>query len=116
MLETTQYNYKDLSKLYKEQSQLGNSRLLSQIALGQSQSAIINTAYFENQVLNLSDIMIPPMSSNTMSSANIKAAADSSKKTITAAVSADGENKGGRPELDESQKSDKTLANEASQG
>jgi len=115
MLETTQYNYKDLSKLYKEQVQLGYSKVLPQIALGQSQSAIINTAYFENQVLNLSDIMIPPMSSNTMSSANIKEAADSSKKTTTT-ISVDSDNKGGRPELDESQKSDKTLANEASQG
>ena len=115
MLETTQYNYKDLSKLYKEQVQLGYSKILPQIALGQSQSAIINTAYFENQVLNLSDIMIPPMSSNTMSSADIKAAAGTSKKT-TATISVDSDNEGGRPELDESQKSDKTLANEASQG
>lgn len=56
------------------------------------------------------------MSSNTMSSADIKAASDISKKTTTATISVDSDNKGGRPELDESQKSDKTLANEASQG
>lgn len=36
MLETTQYNYKELSKLYKEQTQLGYSKMLPQIALGHS--------------------------------------------------------------------------------
>ena len=36
MLETTQYNYRDLSKLYKEQTQLGYSKMLPQIALGHS--------------------------------------------------------------------------------
>lgn len=112
MLETTQYNYKEISKLYKEQAQLGGSKILSQISLGQSQSSIINTAYFENQVLNLNNIMIPPMSSNTMSSSNLEALSskDAAKTTN------ESDNQGGRPELDESQKSDKTLANEASQG
>ena len=37
ILGTTIYNYKDLSKLYKEQTQLGYSKMLPQIALGQSQ-------------------------------------------------------------------------------
>jgi hypothetical protein len=36
MLETTQYNYKEMSKLYKEQAQLGCSKMLPQIALGHS--------------------------------------------------------------------------------
>ncbi len=36
LLETTQYNYKELSKLYKEQVQLGYSKMLPQIALGHS--------------------------------------------------------------------------------
>jgi hypothetical protein len=36
MLETTQYNYKELSKLYKEQVQIGYSKMLPQIALGHS--------------------------------------------------------------------------------
>ena len=103
LLETTQYNYKDLSKLYKEQVQLGYSKMLPQIALGQNQSAIINTAFFENKILNLSDIMIPPLSSNTMSA------------SVLQDVSSE-ENKGGRPELDDTEKSDKTLANIAAQG
>jgi hypothetical protein len=36
MLETTQFNYKELSKMYKEQTQLGYSKMLPQIALGHS--------------------------------------------------------------------------------
>jgi hypothetical protein len=36
MLETTQYNYKDLAKMYKEQVQLGYSKMLPQIAMGHS--------------------------------------------------------------------------------
>ena len=57
MLETTQYNYKELSKMYKEQTQLGYSKMLPQIALGQSQSFIINSCKFENEVLK-SDIPV----------------------------------------------------------
>ena len=45
---------------------MGYSKMLPQIALGHSQSAIINTSYFENEVLHLSEIMIPPLMSSTM--------------------------------------------------
>lgn len=96
-LETTIYNYKELAKMYKDQVQLGYSKLLPQIALGQSQSTILATLTFENNILNLSDIMVPPRSSTQMSSS-----------------ASSGE--GGRPSLDDSQKSDKTLANEAALG
>jgi len=71
MLETTQFNYKEIAKLYKEQTQIGYSKMLPQIALGHSQSFILNSIIFENDYLNLSEIMIPPMSSNTMSSSDI---------------------------------------------
>jgi hypothetical protein len=57
--------------MYKEQVQLGYSKMLPQIALGHSQSAIINTAFFENQILKLSEIMIPPLMSSTMSSEDV---------------------------------------------
>jgi hypothetical protein len=36
MLETTQANYKELSKIYKEQTQIGFAKVLPQIALGHS--------------------------------------------------------------------------------
>lgn len=66
LLPTTIYNYKELSKLYKEHTQMGYSKMLPQIALGQAQSAILANAYFENDVLDLAHLFIPPMTSNQM--------------------------------------------------
>jgi hypothetical protein len=60
-----------MSKLYKEQVQLGYSKMLPQIALGHSQSSIINTAYFENAVLKLSEIMMPPLMSSTLNAEDV---------------------------------------------
>ena len=71
MLHTTQNNYQALAKLYKEQTQLGFSKMLPQIALGQSQSFILNTVLFENEVLHLSEIMIPPLMSSTMNAESL---------------------------------------------
>jgi hypothetical protein len=42
--------------------------MLPEIALGHSQSSIINTAFFENEALKLHEIMIPNLLSSTMSS------------------------------------------------
>ena len=103
ILETTIYNYKDLSKLYKEHMQLGHSRMLSLVALGHSQSSILANAYFENNILKLSDIMIPPMSSSTMSSSAVK---DAKNKSESKNV--------GRPEKPDEQKSEKTIQNKES--
>ena len=117
MLETTQYNYKEISKMYKEQAQTGNSKLLPQIALGHSQSSIINTAYFENNVLHLYDIMIPPLMSSVMNSESILANKNQSNNgNAEKQVGSNGEEtkEAGRPEKPESQKSDKTIANEES--
>ena len=96
ILPTTVYNYKELSKLYKEQATMGYSKMLPQVALGLSQSMILATAVFENQVLNLSSVLIPLLSSNTMSSADL------TEKSV------------GRQEKPDDQKSEKTLANEES--
>lgn len=110
ILETTIYNYKDLSKMYKEQTQIGFGKLLPQIALGHSQSAILSTIQFENNVLKLSEIMIPPMMSSTMSSKT------TSQKSANEQIVAGEEKKtAGRPELEEDKKSEKTLQNEEAQ-
>lgn len=118
MLETTQYNYKEMSKLYKEQTQIGYSKMLPQIALGHSQSSIINTAFFENKILALNTIMIPPLMSSTLNGEDIlgtKGQSNSSKNQKN--IEADSEeSKGGRPELPDDQKSDKTIANEEAKG
>lgn len=114
MLETTQYNYKELSKMYKEQTQLGYSKMLPQIALGQSQSFIINSCKFENEVLKLHEIMIPPLMSSTMSSEDILGKRENSN-TAKNQKSIEGEvAETGRPEKSDEEKSDKTLANKES--
>lgn len=97
ILPTTAYNYKEMAKLYKEQVALGYSKMLPQVALGQSQYSIVSTAVFENQILDLPSLLVPPMSSNTMSS-----------KVVGS------ENKGGRTEKSDDEKSEKTIANKES--
>ena len=46
--------------------QIGFSKMLPQVALGQSQSSILANAYFENDILDLVRVFIPPMMSSTM--------------------------------------------------
>ena len=110
VLTTTIYNYKEMAKLYKEQAQMGYSKMLPQIALGQSQSSILATAYFENDVLDLVSVFVPTLTSNTM---NAEALAQrNGNKNRTDSGSSSGE--AGRPEKPDNEKSDKTLANRES--
>ena len=110
MLNTTIYNYKDMAKLYKEQTMLGFSKLLPQVALGHSQGAIIATAYFENELMNLDELFIAPQMSSTMSSSN------NNNNQKAAEKEALKESEGGRPELPDDQKSEKTIQNKESGG
>ena len=114
MLETTQYNYKELSKLYKEQVQIGYSKMLPQIALGHSQSFIINSCKFENEVLHLHEIMIPPLMSSTMSSEDVLGRMGNSSQSKTQKAIEGEEKAAGRPEKSDAEKSDKTIANKES--
>lgn len=124
MLETTQYNYKELSKMYKEQTQMGCSKLLPQIALGHSQSFILNAAVFENEVLHLSEIMIPPLLSSTMSGQDLQSLGKNNQNTQNnnqksvegqkVAKQTDSSSTGGRPEKPDAEKSEKTIRNKES--
>ena len=69
--------------------------------------------YFENDVLHLSELMIPPLMSSTMNLADLKGNSGQSSTSKTQDTSS---GKSGRPEKPEDEKSDKTLANEASMG
>ena len=108
VLTTTIYNYKDMAKLYKDQAQMGYSKMLPQIALGQSQSSILANAYFENDVLDLVSVFVPPLTSNTMNADAL--AMRNGNKNGSGGASSDNEGSG-RPEKEDSEKSDKTLAN-----
>ena len=99
ILPTTIYNYKDLAKQYKEHTQIGFSKMLPQVALGQAQSAVLATAYFENDILDLVNVFIPPLMSSTMNAE---------------VLNKDSDNKAGRPQKADDEKSTKTIQNQQS--
>ena len=103
----------ELAKMYKEQVQLGYSKMLPQIAMGHSQSAVIANAHFENEVLHLYEIMIPPIMSSTMNPEAILGQKGQGKTQGTQTGSESG-SKGGRPEKSNDQKSEKTIKNKES--
>lgn len=115
MLETTQFNYKELSKLYKEQAQLGYAKMLPQIALGHPQSIILATINFENDILHLAESMVPPMMSSVQSAKNLSGNSGQTiqNKTQNNQVPNNGKETG-RPEKEDQEKSDKTLKNKES--
>ena len=109
MLETTQYNYKEMAKLFKEMSANGQSKFMPAIALGHAQSSVLNLAYFENEILDLPSIMIPPMMSSTISGQeilDIKNQRNSNKNENPLE-----EKNPGRPEKPDDEKSEKTIQN-----
>ena len=110
LLTTTIYNYKELAKLYKEQVSLGYSKMLPQIALGQTQSSILANAYFENEILDLVSLFVPPMQSSTM---NAEAVASMGNKKGDKAIKTETK-EAGRQELPDDQKSTKTIQNKES--
>lgn len=109
ILPTTIYNYKELSKLYKEQTMIGFSKLLPQVALGQTQSGVIATAYFENELMDLDSLFVPPQMSSTMSGKETEKEDKSKEKPSS-------DDEGGRPELPDDEKTEKTIQNKESGG
>ena len=93
---------------------MGFAKVLPQIALGHSQSSIINTAYFENQILHLQEIMIPPLMSSTLNAEDVLGKSRQNNNTETQ-KQVEG-NKTGRPEKPENEKSEKTIQNQESKG
>ena len=114
-LNTTIYNYKEVSKLYKEQMQIGFSKMLPQVALGQTQSSILANAYFENDILDLVRVFIPPMMSSTMNAEALAGRGNvTGKQGNNTGTSGSGTGKTGRPEKPDNEKSDKTIKNRQS--
>lgn len=120
LLTTTIYNYKDLAKMYKEQTQMGYSKMLPQIALGQSQSSILATAYFENDILDLLHVFIPPVMSSTMSADLLghndegKNNKNSNQTSSKQKLIPSDNNEVGRKEKADNEKSEKTIQNKES--
>lgn len=114
-LGTTIYNYQELAKIYKDQAQMGYSKMLPQVAMGVSQSTVLATAFFENDLLNLVSVLVPPLTSNTMNAEALQQQQNGRSGRVGVVSGAVGNaNSGdgaGRPEKSESEKSDKTLQN-----
>ena len=118
LLTTTIYNYKEMAKMYKEQMQLGYSKMLAQIALGQSQSSILANAYFENDILDLVNVFIPPMMSSTMNSDVLNRVNQQNKENKANGGNGSSNNEGsGRPTNESQGKevAEKTIQNKESQ-
>jgi hypothetical protein len=96
--------------------------MLPQIAMGHSQSSIIHTAYFENEILHLTEIMIPPLMSSTLNGEDILGKNDESKSSNnqsnsegkSSQSSSNSDGTAGRPEKSDDEKSEKTIANKES--
>jgi hypothetical protein len=94
---------------------MGYSKMLPQIALGLSQSSILANAFFENDLLNLVTVFVPPLTSNTMNADALAQQQTGRRNTgISDIRSTNGsgeEQQVGRPEKSDDEKSTKTLQN-----
>lgn len=110
-LPTTIYNYKEMAKLYKEQAQMGYTKMLPPVALGQTQSSVLANAFFENDILDLVRVFVPPLTSNVM---NAEALQQRSAANRGGEQSESGGDGAGRPEKQDNEKSEKTILNKQS--
>ena len=110
ILPITLFNYKDMQSQYFSGAQYGYSKMYAGVALGIKQSEILSMMVFENEFMKMSERMIPLQSSYTSSNKDIKNTTTEENKT-SSSNSGDINNSGGRPELDDTEKSEKTQQN-----
>lgn len=115
-LPITVFNRADLQQTYFRGAQFGYSKMAAGVAMGIRQNDQLSLMDLENDLLKMSEKMIPLQSSytssNTSSGNNSQSAQNSSTQTVVRDIT----NTGGRPELPDELKSEKTQANIASQG
>ena len=119
ILPTTVFNRQDLQQAYFRGAQYGYSKMFAGVAMGIKQRDQLSLMEFENDFLKMSEKMVPLQSSYTTSGtavANEEKTSSSGEKTTTSVKVQDLDNKGGRPELPDEQKSEKTQANIAAAG
>ena len=116
ILPTTVFNRQDLQSSYFRGAQYGYSKMFAGVAMGIKQRDQISLMEFENDFLEMSDKMKPLQSSYTTSGNSQENSSSSAQKTTITTRTGDVENKGGRPELPDEQKSEKTQANIAAEG
>jgi len=117
ILPTTIYNYKDMAKQYKDMATMGFSKMAPMVAMGQSQANILASVYFENQVLQLYNILIPPLNTNVMNGdtlLNLGQSGDPKGKEVNLTQPQEEKGEAGRPEKADDEKSEKTIMNRES--
>ena len=111
ILPTTMFNIKDYQSMYFQGAQYGYSKMRAGIASGVKQLAQLSLMNFENDFLHMSEKMIPLQSAyTTPGGANSDGNGGTKKTSVTVG------NQGGRPELPDEEKSEKTQANIAAMG
>ena len=119
ILPVTVFNRQDLQTSYFRGAQYGYSKMFAGVAMGIKQMDQLSLMNFENEFLEMSTKMIPLQSSYT-TSGNVVASEEknnsSAQKTNSSQTIQDITNTGGRPELSDEEKSEKTQANIAAAG
>ena len=119
IIPTTVFNRKDLQESYFRGAQYGYSKMFAGVVMGIKQMSQLSLMNFENDFLKMSEKMIPLQSSYT-TSGNVIATegktSQTAQKTSNNPSVGNIDNKGGRPELPDEQKSEKTQANIAAEG
>ena len=111
ILPTTMFNIKDYQSMYFQGAQYGYSKMRAGVASGIKQLAQLSLMNFENDFLQMADKMIPLQSAYTTPGGESTSGSGGSKKTSVTVG-----NQGGRPELPDEEKSEKTQANIAAMG
>ena len=118
-LPTTTFNRQDIQQNYFRAAQYGYSKMFAGVVMGIKQRDQISLMEFENDFLKMSEKMIPLQSSYTTPGGTVAAEEKNNsagQKTNNDDKNKDLNNKGGRPELPDEQKSEKTQANIAAAG
>ncbi len=111
ILPTTVFNRKELQASYFSGAQYGYSKMFAGVAMGIKQMEQLSLMNFENEFLQMSSKMVPLQSSYTTSGTAVAAEESGSTSQVR-----DISNQGGRPELPDEEKSEKTQANIAAAG
>ena len=89
---------------------MGYTKMLPPVALGQTQSSVLANAFFENDILDLVRVFVPPLTSNVMNAEALQARSAANRGGDNANDNNSGQG-AGRPEKEDNEKSEKTILN-----
>lgn len=119
ILPITVFNRKELQGSYFQSAQYGYSKMFAGVAMGIKQMNQLSLMNFENEFLEMSLKMVPLQSTYTTPGGVVAGEEknnSSAQKSSSTSSQRDINNTGGRPELPDEQKSEKTQANIAAMG